>query len=298
MLGYLVDLRRIERILESHPAMKAAAVVPVAWRGRDRLVAWAVAPQESAEELSAFLAGTCPAFYLVPDLLICTSELPLAGDVVDRDRLAALGRVPEPQRVFSLRPIGIEVVGSGNAFLDMVQEGLSDLVANPQAGDMNPPRPPEIVGPDVLQTGDLPELPVRILELPRIVVSRRDLPEQRAGAIDLRNAALQDLLDRAFQRNQEVFAILGLGHLPGPLAVEGNDVLRLDGCRFPGAAEGGQDQEVDVRRLLALDPRERLQDHLDLRSVSQRSRRTLVPYQRDLCQNGNDFTSLFMSWPL
>jgi hypothetical protein len=24
----------------------------------------------------------------------------------------------------------------------------------------------------------------------------------------------------------------------------------------------------------------------------------LVPYQRDLCQNGNDFTSLFMSWPL
>ena len=63
--------------------------------------------------------------------------------------------VPEPQRVFSLRPIGIEVVGSGNAFLGMVQEGLSDLVANPQAGDVSPPRPPEIVGPDVLQAGDL-----------------------------------------------------------------------------------------------------------------------------------------------
>jgi acyl-coenzyme A synthetase/AMP-(fatty) acid ligase len=28
-----VDLRRIERLLESHPAVKAAAVVPVAWRG-------------------------------------------------------------------------------------------------------------------------------------------------------------------------------------------------------------------------------------------------------------------------
>lgn len=26
--------------------------------------------------------------------------------------------------------------------------------------------------------------------------------------------------------------------------------------------------------------------------------RALVPYQRDLCQNGNDFTSLFTSWPL
>lgn len=41
---------------------------------------------------------------------------------------------------------------------------------NPQAGDVSPPRPPEIVGPDVLQAGDLPELPVRVLELPGIVV--------------------------------------------------------------------------------------------------------------------------------
>ena len=47
VLGYPVDLRRIERLLESHPAVKAAAVVPVAWRDRDRRVAWAVAPQES-----------------------------------------------------------------------------------------------------------------------------------------------------------------------------------------------------------------------------------------------------------
>jgi acyl-CoA synthetase (AMP-forming)/AMP-acid ligase II len=36
VLGYPVDLRRIERLLESHPAVKAAALVPVAWRGRDR----------------------------------------------------------------------------------------------------------------------------------------------------------------------------------------------------------------------------------------------------------------------
>jgi acyl-CoA synthetase (AMP-forming)/AMP-acid ligase II len=110
VLGYPVDLRRIERLLESHPAVKAAAVVPVAWRGRDRLVAWAVAPQESAEELSAFLAGTCPAFYLVPDLLICTSGLPLAGDAVDRDRLAALGRERlESERAARSGPVAPEL---------------------------------------------------------------------------------------------------------------------------------------------------------------------------------------------
>ena len=50
-----------------------------------------------------------------------------------------------------------------------------------------------------------------------------------------------------------------------------------EGSRFPWATEGGQDQEVDIRRLLALHPGERLQERLDLGIRKQ----TVTPDLRD-----------------
>jgi hypothetical protein len=114
---------------------------------------------------------------------------------------------------------------------------------------MGPPRPPQVVRPDVLKAGKLPELPVGVLELIGVLVPRRDPPEQRTGAVDLGNSALDDFLNWSLQRDQEVFPVLGLGDLPDPLPVKSGDILGLDRGRFSWAAQRGQDQEVDVRRL-------------------------------------------------
>ena len=172
--------------------------------------------------------------------------------------------MPEPQRFLSLGPVRIEVVRSVDGFLGMVEEGLSDFVPNPQTRNMGPPRPPQVVRSDVLKAGKFPELPVGVLELIGVLVPRREPPEQRTGAVGLGDSALDDFLDRPLQGDQEVFAVLGLGDLPDPLPVQGGDILGLDRGRFSRTAQRGQDQEVDVRRLLILHPGERLQDGLDL----------------------------------
>lgn len=139
VLGYPVDLGPVERLLETVPGVRRAAMVPVSLEGRDRLAAWVEVPEERGTELLAFLEESL-AYYMVPDLVICVPALPLDGDVVDRSRLAAMGRerlekarmeaagpVPSGLRLLWEELLGRQPIGDNDNFFDL--GGTSFLLA-------------------------------------------------------------------------------------------------------------------------------------------------------------------------
>src|SRR6185312_4073096 len=69
--------------------------------------------------------------------------------------------VPEPERLPALRPVVVQVVGPLNLALDMIEQRLSNTLRNPQRRNVRSPGAPEVVGPDVLQTRQTPELYIR-----------------------------------------------------------------------------------------------------------------------------------------
>ncbi|HJQ76742.1 MAG TPA: amino acid adenylation domain-containing protein, partial [Acidimicrobiia bacterium] len=90
--GRRIEPGEIEHVLESHPAVTAAAVEVVAGDAGPSLAAFYVAGQAVPEgEIEGFLSSTLPS-YLVPTHLVGLQSLPVtANGKVDRSRL----RVPE-----------------------------------------------------------------------------------------------------------------------------------------------------------------------------------------------------------
>jgi acyl carrier protein len=99
VLGYPVELHRVEACLESQPGVRMAAVVAVPRPPDHRLAAYLVGEPAREPELRARLAAALP-YYMVPDHLLWIDELPLRPDgTVDRQVLAARPLPPRRPRL-------------------------------------------------------------------------------------------------------------------------------------------------------------------------------------------------------
>jgi len=99
VLGYPVEVHRVEACLESHSGVRMAVVVAVPHPPDHRLVAYLVGEPESEPELRARLAATFP-YYMIPDRLLWIEGLPLRSDGrTDRRALAERPLPPHRSRV-------------------------------------------------------------------------------------------------------------------------------------------------------------------------------------------------------
>jgi amino acid adenylation domain-containing protein len=118
--GYRIELGEIESVLQSHPAVDAAAVVTRTSKGDTELVAYVTSAQNlNIPQVRAYLSDLLP-HYMRPARLVQVDEMPLtSGGKVDRTRL------PEPGEDTGA---GTEYVAPRNSTEEMLAAAWKEIL--------------------------------------------------------------------------------------------------------------------------------------------------------------------------